>query len=618
MRRTILANLLLSSFLSSALIGTASASLSTTASAVPPDLERALGWIPESAVSFVVVPNLKKASNDLEQLVEATGQGGVLAMGRPIDLLKAQLGVGSNLDENGPLVAYFPSAAAEGTLPVFVLPCTDATAFLNANLKPAPESGEGAFTNASGLVLFAKPLEGRVALATDRAALPADGARGISERFTARVQGADENAWLERADLIAWGSRDALAAAVAAARRAEIPDAALEAGGGGFGGGFGGSREEMEANRERALKLFDMLADGIVTVDVDPLGLFIGAVGVGEPMSPLASLAAGGTGKPARFAHVPQNPFYLAIAANIDALGGPEKFGELLDLAGIARDVLPAWFYAEGKDITDVELAAYPSKLGVAIGGALNDSALFIGSRNPSTTLARVESGILALAGESNGLRREPAWNAEKKLKTGDVVAAFEIKETVIDATKRPGIDIERLAKQFIFGSRGVNGLAKKTADGVVITFSQRPDVYARAMEAAAGAKTLAKDDTVASIEEWLPAARDVEVMLGLGQLTNLVGQIASSFMGEEEVRAALPKVPADTEPIAFALDLEGGRTRAAVVVPAAVLKLAARTGLDRAVAPNDTKPSSAPSTAPNATPPATPAAPSAPAGDAP
>ena len=602
MRRTILANLSLSSFLSSALIGTASASLSTTASAVPPDLERALGWIPESAVSFVVVPNLKKASNDLEQLVEATGQGGVLAMGRPIDLLKAQLGVGSNLDENGPLVAYFPSAAAEGTLPVFVLPCTDATAFLNANLKPAPESGEGAFTNASGRVLFAKPLEGRVVLATDRAALPADGARGIGERFTARVQGADENAWLERADLIAWGSRDALAAAVAAARRAEIPDAALEAAGsgaggfgGGFGSGFGGSREEMEANRERALKLFDMLADGIVTVDVDPLGLFIGAVGVGEPMSPLASLAAGGTGKPARFAHLPQNPFYLAIAANIDALGGPEKFGELLDLAGIARDVLPAWFYAEGKDITDVELAAYPSKLGVAIGGALNDSALFIGSRNPATTLARVESGILALASEADGLRREPAWNAEKKLKTGDMVAAFEIKETVIDATKRPGIDIERLAKQFIFGSRGVNGLAKKTADGVVITFSQRPDVYARAMEAAAGTKTLAKDDTVASIEEWLPAARDVEVMLGLGQLTNLVGQIASSFMGEEEVRAALPKVPADTEPIAFALDLEGGRTRAAVVVPAAVLKLAARTGLDRAVAPGAQAAPSAP-----------------------
>jgi hypothetical protein len=83
--------------------------------------------------------------------------------------------------------------------------------------------------------------------------------------------------------------------------------------------------------------------------------------------------------------------------------------------------------------------------------------------------------------------------------------------------------------------------------------------------------------------------------------------------MGEEEVRAALPKVPADTEPIAFALDLEGGRTRAAVVVPAAVLKLAARTGLDRAVAPNG----AAPKPVPDATAP-TPAAPKPSVGEAP
>ena len=69
------------------------------------------------------------------------------------------------------------------------------------------------------------------------------------------------------------------------------------------------------------------------------------------------------------------------------------------------------------------------------------------------------------------------------------MVAAFEIKETVVDAAQRPGLDFERLAKQFIFGSRGVNGLAKKTADGVVVTFSQRPDVYARAVEAASTAK---------------------------------------------------------------------------------------------------------------------------------
>jgi len=547
----------------------------------PADLTRALGWIPESAVSFIVVPNLKKASNDLEQLVEATGQGGVLAMGRPIDVLKAQLGVGANLDENGPLVAYFPKAGETAALPVFVLPVTDTDAFLAANLKPAPDAGEGAYTASNGMTLFARPLEGRVALATTREQLPSADARGIGERFLSRLAG-DEDEWLARADLVAWASRDALAATIAAARAAEIP--AAEGAGGGFGGGFGGSREDMIANRDRMLRVFDMLADGLVTIDVDPLGLFIGTVGVAEPMSPLASLAAGGTGKPARFDRLPQNPFYLALSANVDAIGGAAKFGELLDLVGAPRTLLPEWFYTEGKDIVEVQLAAYPSKLGVAIGGALNDSALYIGSRDPARTLGRIESGIAAFAGEADGLRREPSWTAEKKLKSGDVVAAFEIKETVIDASKRPAIDIERLAKQFIFGSRGVNGLAKKSTDGVVVTFSQRPDVYGRAMEASSGAKSLAKDDVVASIEEWLPESRDVEVMLGLGQLTNLVGQIASSFVGEEQVRGAIPRVPADTEPIALALDLDGGRARSVIVVPAAVLKILAETGIDRAV----------------------------------
>jgi hypothetical protein len=86
-------------------------SLATLAAADHPGLDRALTWVPESAVSFVVVPSLKALSDDVSQLVEATGQGGVLAMGRPIDVLKAQLGVGANLDEKGPAVAYFPAGA---------------------------------------------------------------------------------------------------------------------------------------------------------------------------------------------------------------------------------------------------------------------------------------------------------------------------------------------------------------------------------------------------------------------------------------------------------------------------------------------------------------------------
>jgi len=577
---------------------------------LPPALTKALSWVPENAVSFIVIPSMKRTSQDIEQLVEAIGGGGVLAMGRPIDVLKAQLGVGANLDEEGPLVAYFPPATAVAVeqtqpLPTVLVPVTDADAFLTANLKPDAEKGDDAFTSAQGITLYARKLDGRVALAPTRESLPtADMPRGVGDRFLSRLSSGEaatskdaEFAWLARADLVAWGSRDALHAAVetgramaraAEARAADDAEQGNNASSAVVGGipfsQFGGNGA---IGREKTFELMDMLADGVVAIDIDPLGLFVGALGVAEPSSQLAQVMQGGEKRgEAQFNALPEKPFYAALAMDVDALGGIARVGELLDLIGVGRAVLPEWTYTDGADITSLQLAAYPSKLGVAVGGALNDSAMFVGSRAPERTLRRMRTGLEALAGEGAGLRREATWTEGKKLKSGTIADAFELKETVVDASQRPGLDFERLAKQFIFGARGVHGLARSTKDGVVVTFSQRPDVFDRALEAAGGKGTLVNDATVTSIEEWLPRTRDVEVMIGVGRVIGLAGQIASSFVSEEQLKTMLPTVPADADPIALAIDLEKGRARTAIVVPAAILKLAAQSGVSRAASP--------------------------------
>jgi len=538
-------------------------------------LRKALALVPEDSVSFVAVPSLKALSDDLAQLVETTGQGGVLAMGRPIDLLKAQLGIGANLDEKGPLALYYPKVAAQRELPVAVVPVTDAEAFLKANLTVAP-AGEPAFVTAEGTTVYARALGGFVALAPTAESLPrALPERPVTDAFLARLQPA-ESSWLGRADLVAWGSRPALQAAAREARAQPIEAA----------GGFPGLDAQQEAIRTRSLDIAEMLSDGLVVVDVDPLGIFLAALGVAEPGTKLAAVMAGGEGRTAAFDRIPANPFYLALSADIDGLGGAARFGELMDLAGVPRAAVPAWFLEEGADIRSVQLGAYPSKLGVAIGGALNDSALFVASRDPARTAARMRQSIESLAGESDGLRREPAWNTEKKLKSGEQVVAFEVKETVVDAAKRPPLDTERLAKQFTFGSRGLNGLVKQRDDGIVVTFSQRPDVYARALEAATGARTLSTDDTVRSIEEWLPAQRDVEVLVGVGPLVSLGAQIASSFVSEEQVKAMLPPIERDAAPVAVAAEIGGGRAAVVAVIPADILRMAAAAGSRRAPSP--------------------------------
>lgn len=553
---------------------------------VPPALARALAWVPEDAVSFVAIPDLKRASDDLGQLIEASGQGGVLAMGRPIDFLKAQFGVGASLDEKAPFAAYFPpeaapaapvdpAAAAAAPMPVLVVATTDAAAFLAANFTADPAAGDDAHRTADGTIWHARRLEGRVALAPRPEWLPAADARGIGERFDARLVDA-ERAWLERADFVAWGSRDAMHAAVEAARRVELPEMPAP----GTATPFAAGRAEQEALRARSLEFADMLADGLVVVDADPLGLFVASLGVAEPGTRLASLLAGGEGRGARFAHLPPGDFYLALAADLDGLGGAAKFGELLEVAGLVDFAPPAWLMGDLADLSSIEFAAYPSKLGVAVGGALNDSALHLASRAPARTLASLERAVADSAGESAGVRREPAWTKGKTLKSGDTADAFEVKETVFDATQRPPLDYERVAKQFIVGSRGLLGLARATGDGVVVTFSQRPDVFGRALSAATGGGSLAGDEVVTSIEEWLPATRDVEAMVSIGRLVGLAKQIAGSFVSKEQLATMFPPVDADAEPIAFALDVGGGRARTAFVVPARVLGIAASAGM--------------------------------------
>ncbi len=533
------------------------------------DLDRALALVPDDAVGFVAWPSPKKSSSDCAALLEQIGAGGAMIAGRPIDFFKASFGVGANFDETAPVVLFGVPAVDATATPdlVFIVGTTDPAAFIQANLTPEGAPEQGRFRTADGQVISARAVgHSIVASSSHDAVRDYDMTKRAS--IAARVQGRlTEEEWLslDRADFVLWANAAGMRAGTRIARESAPVDA------------------DTAVATTLANSFNAQFADGVVAIDIDPLGVWARAIGIAQEGSALASLAATQAVTPAaKCSRLPGNPFYFATSIDLVGIGGAESLLDGLALFGVDREALPAWLLTDAAAVTGVQFAAYPSKLGVAVGGVLNDSALFIASRNPEGTLARMKESFLALQGESGGVKREAHWTDAKQLKSGAVASAFELKETVLDLSKQaPGAEYMRLGKQFIVGVRGLVGLAAVTKGGVVVTFSQRPDVFGRAMAAgsAGGDIPLSQDATITSMEEWLPPKRDVEVMLGVGRLAMLASSIMQgigSAFGDEAAAAGgmnIQKPDPSLEPVLMAFEVGGGRIDGSLVLPTGVLK---------------------------------------------
>ena len=543
------------------IVGTAWASL---------DLDRALALIPESATGFVAWPSPKKSNADCIGMLEQLGVGGAMIAGRPIDLFKAQFGIGANFDESAPVIAYFIGKGEAATM-VFVIGSTDPAAFMQANMTPAGDAALGRYTSSLGMIVSARAVGNNVIMSPSADAVAGyDASKPMGARFQARLTSEEWNS-LDRADLVYWVEADAMDALGKMMRLGseELPIVA-------------GSNAVTAAANFDSKKILEQLSDAVIAIDIDPLGVWLRTISIAREGSALAALtAARESSTSTKCLRLPGNPFYLAASIDCVGLGGVEALTDSMELMNIDRALLPEWIVSDGAAITSVQFAAYPSKLGVAVGGVLNDSALFIASKNPEGTLARMKASFLALKGEDGGVKRDPQWNDAKTLKSGTIANAFELKETITDMSQMPeGSEYMRLGKQFVVGVRGLVGLAAVKEGGVVVTFSQRPDVFTRAMAAgvAGGDAALASDATLQSIEEWLPPKRDAEIFLGVGRLAMLATSIMSGVgnVFGAEAGAAAPSIPTpdpSMEPLALSLGLGDGRIDGVLVVPTGVLK---------------------------------------------
>lgn len=523
-------------------------------------LDEILKLVPPQAQGFLAVPDLETLSGDIDACIAGMDRKESVLAGRPIDWVRGALEIREGLNEKGSLALWWvkgDEGAAQAL--VVLIPTEDPAAFVKANIQPK-DDGRGAM---GGRNVSSRLLERHVLVSESKSTIDSyDPQGGIAEAITATVgergfvmaRTADAVAWAGSASIGAWREQSRRSVGDALGAVPMIPDAG---------------------------SLGDGVNSILVAIDADPLGLSIRSLASFESGTDLAKLADGAL--PATsdggvaLGGLPANPYYMALGIDALAMGGSTKISQLASLLG-AGDQLPVWLLPGVEGIKRVQFACYPSKLGVLVGGVLNDCALVITSDDPQALRETIKSGLLAQGGDVDGIRRVPGWEDDRKLKDGTLADAFEVKESPLGPSEAQGADLAQAAMQLmvrkaIFGSKGMNGFVKVLPGAVVITFSQRPDVLARALAAVGAERSLRDDAVIKSMRPWLIDGAQLEAFVSVGQILKLVGGLAEAFGGGG---GAIPSLSTKAPPIAVAFRLDKGAAEAAVMIPTPVLAVIA------------------------------------------
>jgi len=313
----------------------------------------------------------------------------------------------------------------------------------------------------------------------------------------------------------------------------------------------------------------DGLLDGVLSVDFDPLGVSTRSFAIMDPAKPLGRATRGGPAADAvGLSHLPKGPVVLAASVDPSGLGGVEALEELRPMAPEAP-AMPEWIMANRQLIRRVEFAIYPSKLGVAGGGLLNEACLWLGTADSARARELLKAWMTGLSGTRDGMETKVVWEEGKTTKDGTVADAWSVVEQPVAGGRARPNPMRRMAQSLVFGPRGATGFVKTFPDGMLITFSQRPDVLKRCVETIEGGPSLESSPAIAALRAWLLPGPDVEAYVGVGSLLSVVRQAAASFPGGG---LELPDAPPNLEPVAFAMQVQDARVETATMVPAGVV----------------------------------------------
>jgi hypothetical protein len=510
------------------------------------DSLKVLDFVPPDASIAVVVPSLKATSNDLTTCLEGMERATMLLGGRPVDQMRALLGLQAGVDEGGSAAVIYGPDGFDAP-PLFIVPVTNSSDFIDTNLDPLPdESGRtDLHRHASGTPLYVRALDRHVIMSEQAAAV--DGwmkAEGAGAAMGARLP--------ERA-----ASRVATADFLVMLRGEATRRLARKVRAAGGGGGAPGPFDPLAFIPNG---LLEAGPDTVLAIDVDPLGLGVHAFTAVESESDLGRALGGVGASGPLFDRLPAKVFY--VAASIDLRGSNVK--GMIDAFTGGSFVTPRLLEAAHS----AQVLVAPSPMGLQ-GGLLNDAAIVFSGEDPAALQGALRELFESMAFEDATTRVIVKWQDGAREIGGVPVAAYEVQYAP------PADEIAaQMTHTLLFGRGGFRGFVGAFGESVVVTFSQRPDVFTAAVEAARGGESLASDPVLTGMRRWMPEEPDAAVFIGVGAFGRILSQVAAAFGDQLPMPVSLPEIDPECKPVGWAVDLTPGAVEWSLVVPADVLSL--------------------------------------------
>lgn len=531
------------------------------------DLAGVLDLVPPDAVAWAVSPSLSRLNADLSDLIDRANRPELAIAGRPVDVVVSQFGVAAGFDERGAFAIWSPSIEdLQLGAGVVAVPVEDAKRFLEANFEPEPDGGPGAVRRPDGTLLFSRTLAGHVLLAPRRDLVDAWKASDTGVRRLTDAFGAPALDDMRRADLLLRIEGEAVERLQSLARAQAEAGAAAEL------------PFDLAGLADRFQEASGGVEDIVVGLDADALALGVRGWTRYAAESDVAEVAQAATAGGSPLADLPRGPFYFAGGIDLAAFGGVEGFDRLRAVLG---DALPVPADPGVSDtVSAISFVVRPSKLGVAMGGILNDASLVIATEDPEEVRALVEQAVRAADGVDGAIERSASFERSVEQRKGGVADQITMRSELAPKEKREAdarvgdASIELTATRLVVGPRGLQGLGRIVDDTYVVTFSRRPDVMERTEAAIRGKDGLDDDPVLSSMASWLPPDPGLEMFLDLGRLADLARQVAKLVPGADQ---AIPKLGDAMPPVGFGLGLVQGDAGSAriewgAVVPSEVI----------------------------------------------